>query len=182
MSPHAWIRRQRDRPIAEHERRWAFTAIAAAMVATTLLLALTAPDGPSTPTAATPGNRGPHQQASQAPEDRSAPAALLTSAGERAARLFLHGYLRYLYGHDRASEIRGATVAFTRSLPARAPHLSPAMRAEHARVVSLQAAPAPAGLIGVTVLVNDGGLIDYPIALRLARQDRLLLVSRLGGA
>jgi hypothetical protein len=108
--------------------------------------------------------------------------ALLTSAGECAARVFLRGYLGYLYGHDRASEIRGATVAFTHSLPARAPNLSPAMRAKHARVLSLHAAPAPAGLIGVTALVNDGGLIDYPVALRLARQGGLLLVSGLGGA
>jgi hypothetical protein len=179
MSTNTWIRRQRDRPIAEHERRRAFTAIAAVMVAATLLLALTAPG--STRTAATPGSRGRHQQASRAPQGRSVQVAL-TSAGERAARVFLHGYLGYLYGQDRASEIRGATLAFTHSLPARAPNLSPAMRAKHARVVSLHAAPAPAGLIGVTALVNDGGLIDYPIALRLARQGGLLLVGGLGGA
>ena len=179
MSADAWIRRQRDRPIAEHERRWAFTAIAAVVTAAVLLLALTAPG--STRTAAAPGNRGRHQQASRVPEGRSVRVAL-TSAGERAARVFLHGYLGYLYGQDRASAIRGATVAFTHSLPPRAPNLSPAMRAKHARVVSLHAAPAPAGLIGVTALVNDGSLIDYPIALRLARQGGLLLVGGLGGA
>lgn len=181
MSTHVWIRRQRDRPIAEHERRWAFTAIATVMIAATLLLALTAPGGPSTHTAEATVNRGRHQQASKAPEGRSAQVPL-TSAAERAARVFLHGYLGYLYGHDRASEIRGATVAFTHSLPARAPHLSPAMRAKHARIVSLYAAPAPAGLIGVTALVNDGGLTDYPVALHLEHQGGLLLVSGLGGA
>lgn len=180
MSTGAWIRRQRDRPIAEHERRWAFTAIAAVVVAATLLLVVTAPGGRSTRTAVAPGNRGRHQQASRAPEGRRVQVAL-TSAGERAARVFLRGYLGYLYGHDRASEIPGATVALARSLPLRAPILSPATRAKHARIVSLYAAPAPAGLIGVTALVNDGGLVDYPIALRLANQGGLLLVSGLGG-
>jgi hypothetical protein len=181
MSAPAWIRRQRDRPIAEHERRWAFTAITAAMVAATLLLALTAPGGPSTHAAAAAVSRRRHQHASWASERRSAQVGL-TSAAERVARAFLRGYLGYLYGHNRASEIRAATVAFTHSLPARAPNLSPAMRGKHARVVALYAAPAPAGLIGVTALVNDGSLVDYPVALRLARQGGLLLVSALGGA
>jgi hypothetical protein len=53
------------------------------------------------------------------------------------------------------------------------------MRSEHPRVVELDGAPAPSGEIGVSAVVNDGGLIDYTLGLTLTPQDGRLLVTAL---
>jgi hypothetical protein len=177
MSPSSWIRSQRDRPIAEHERQAAFTVIAALSIVATLLLAHTTPGEPSTSRSATSSIA-----ASSRPDQPPTRTGALTREYERAAEVFLDGYLPYLYGRSRASEVRGDTAAFARSLAPHAPRVPPAMRARHARVVSLHAASAPAGLIGVTALVNDGGLVDYPIALLLTGHGSGLLVTALAGA
>jgi hypothetical protein len=55
------------------------------------------------------------------------------------------------------------------------------MRARHPRVVALHAVKAPAGVIEVTAVINDGGLVDYPIALLLSQRGSRLLVTGLGG-
>lgn len=177
MSTGSWIRSQRDRPIAEHERRAAFAVVAALSIAVALLLSLTTPRETAT-------SNSPAQSAAAGthPGQPASGTGLFTHEAERAAELFLDGYLPYLYRRSRASEVRGATVAFAHSLTLRAPRVPPAMRGRRARVVLLRAAAAPAGLVGVTALVNDGGLIDYPIALLLVRHGRGLLVTGLAGA
>ena len=43
------------------------------------------------------------------------------------------------------------------------------MRARRPRIVALHLVDAPAGALGVTAIINDGGLVDYPIAV-----DRVL--------
>jgi hypothetical protein len=177
MSVVSWIRALRDRPIAAHERRAALTVIAVLCIAVTLLLALSTPTQLSSSRSWSRGAAA-DQHRDQAASDKRA----LTQDSERAAEVFLGTYLPYLYGHCGASEVRGATVAFADSLASQALRVPPAMRAEHARVVSLHAAPAQAGLLSVTALVNDGGLVDYPIALLLARQGHRLLVAGLAGA
>ena len=63
-----------------------------------------------------------------------------------------------------------------------APRVSPSMRASTPRLVAIRAAAAPPGVVAVTAVVNDGGLVDYPIALLLVHQGSRLLVSGLGGA
>ena len=55
------------------------------------------------------------------------------------------------------------------------------MRSRQARLVSLHTTPAPSGLVGVSAVVTDGGLVDYPIGLLLAPRDGRLLVSGLEG-
>lgn len=178
MSASSWIRAQRDRPIAEHERRAAFAVVAVLSIAVALLLALTTPRETSASRSAT---RNAAASTPPAGHPASGP-GVLTQESERAARVFLDGYLPYLYGRSRASEVRGATLTFAHSLTPFAPRVPPAMRGRHPRVVSLHAASAPAGLVGVTALVNDGGLVDYPIALLLARHGRGLLVAGLASA
>jgi hypothetical protein len=180
MSTGSWIRRQRDRPIAEHERRAAMAAVTVLLTATALLLALT--QASRTPRHVTSSE--PRSAASSAPalpgSGTEARAAL--SPAIQAAAHFLAGYLRYLYGHAPASQVQGATASFARSLALLAPRVSPSMRASTPRLVALRPAAAPLGALAVTAVVNDGGLVDYPIALLLVHQGSRLLVSGLGGA
>jgi hypothetical protein len=176
MSAAVWIRSQRDRPIGDGERRVAFTLVAVVAIAATLLLAITLPGAPS-PSTATRLHVG-------ARRETPAPAVSVVSSAveEHAAREFLHGYLGYIYGRARAGEVRGATPAFTHALRVRPSRVPPSMRARHQRIVALRPVKAPAGAFGVTAIINDGGLIDYPIALLLARHGHRLLVSGLAGA
>lgn len=176
MSAGAWLRSQRDRPISDGERRVAFTLVAVVAIAATLLLAITVPGAPS-PSTATRLHAGARREA-------PAPAVLAVSsaAEEHAAREFLHGYLGYIYGRGRAGDVRGATPAFTHALRASPPRVPPSMQARHPRIVALHLVKAPAGVLGVTAIINDGGLIDYPVALLLARHGQQLLVSGLAGA
>jgi hypothetical protein len=178
----AWLTSLRDRPIAESQRRTAMAAVAVLLAATALLLALTRPDGQRQRTTERP-SPSPSRSASaihaQAPETST---AALTPRIARAADLFLAGYLAYLYGHTPASQIKDATAALLHSLEAHPPRVSPGMRSREARLVSLHPTQAPAGLLGVSALVTDGGLVDYPIGLLLAPRGGRLLVSGLDGA
>ena len=174
----SWIRRLRDRPIGERERRGALAAVAVVVIAATLLLALTAPEAPSHRPASVPSRRVGERQTPRATENSSGS----TASAVRAARRFLHGYLAYIYGHGRAAQVSAATSTLARSLASRAPRVPPSMRARRPRVLALRAAMAPTGVIEVTALINDGGLINYPIELRLASLGGRLLVAGVGSA
>ncbi len=181
MSTGAWIRMQRDRPIAESERRAAMATVTVLLIAAALLLALTRPGSQPRRSAERQSPslvRGTPAVHAQAPQTSTAP---LTPAVARTARLFLAGYLPYLYGHAPASQVKGATAALVRSLQADPPRVSSVMRTRQAHVLALHTAPAPSGLVGVSALVNDGGLVDYPIGLLLASRGGRLLVSGLDG-
>ncbi len=180
-----WLVSLRDRPIAESERDGALVAILALLIAATILLVLIrSPNGGT--------RRHAHSahaavaspvQSQAAPTDETQADTTLSGPVVRATRGFLAGYLDYLYGHAPASQIQDATPALVASLVASPPRVSPAMREHHAQIVELQAAPAPAaGLLGVRALVNDGGLVDYPIVLVLEDpSDGRLLVTGLEG-
>jgi hypothetical protein len=178
----AWLISLRDRPIAESERGAAMATVTVLLIAAAILLALSRPGGQSRRTSQRPPapsvvTSAPSSRA-RASESGTAP---LTPAIARAADLFLAGYLGYLYGHAPASAIEGATTALVRSLQADPPRVSPVMRTRQARVLALHTAPAPSGLVAVSALVTDGGLVDYPIGLLLASRDGRLLVSGLDG-
>jgi hypothetical protein len=172
MSAGAWIRSQRDRPLSDGERRIAFTLVTVAAAVSTLLLTAAVPGTPSPRTAT-------HLHASARPEaPTSAVSATSSVAEERAARQFLHGYLAYIYGRARAGEVRGATPPFTHALLTFPRRVPPTMRMRRPRIVALHLT----GTLGVTAIINDGGLIDYPVKLQLAYRGRRLLVSGLAGA
>jgi hypothetical protein len=95
---------------------------------------------------------------------------------ERVAREFLHGYLAYIYG--RSARVRGATPAFTRALLACRRLVPPGMRARRPRVLSIRLS----GPLGVTAIINDGGLIDYPLTLQFVQRGDRLLISGTAGA
>jgi hypothetical protein len=177
----AWLRSLRDRPIAESERAAAMATVTVLLLAAAILLALSRPsNGPRPTPQRHPGpsvaQRTPIRPA-QTPESSTAP---LTPQVARAADLFLAGYLGYTYGHARASAIGGATPALLESLRASPPLVSPGMRARRPRVVALHTS-ASSGLLRVSAIVNDGGLVDYSIGLLLTVHGGRLFVSGLEG-
>ncbi len=175
MSTAAWMRRQRDRPIAEHERRTAMAAVVVILGAVTALLALTQPASHAFyPARSTPLSRPPAAAASHT-------SASATEAKPTAER-FLAGYFGYVYGRTSAREIEDATPALIRSLQAHPPRVPPAARARRPRVLSLHLATTSAGEVAVSAVVNDGGLIDYSVGLILTSEHGRLLVTGLEGA
>jgi hypothetical protein len=179
MSPATWVRQQRNRPLAEHERRTALVATAVVLIAAALLFANTRPLASGTPA------RAAVKATTPTAPDPSPPKAEPTAGGElspiaaRASRTFLAGYLAYTCGRAPASRIADATGGLVAALEAHPPRVSPAMRSEHPRVVDLDSAPAPSDEIGVSAVVNDGGLIDYTLGLTLTQQGGRLLVTGL---
>ncbi len=177
----AWLTSLRDRPIAESERGAAMATVTVLLIAAAILLALTRPGGQPQRTTGRPSPslaRSASAVHAQSPATSTAP---LTPAVARTARLFLAGYLAYLYGHTPASHVEGATAALLHSLEDHPPRISSGVRSREARLVSLHATPAPSGLVGVSALVTDGGLVDYPIGLLLASRGGRLLVTGLHG-
>ncbi len=176
-----WLTTLHDRPIAEQERHTALAATAAVLIAATALLALTRPTThaasargatkTSTTTTATvdPVLHTPQASAGGAPSGE----AVVVS------RAFLAGYLAYAYAGAPASQITNAARSLTDSLQAHPPRVPPAMRASRPRVVELHATPAPSGELGVSAVINDGGLIDYTIGLVLTPDRGRLLVGAL---
>lgn len=178
MSTAAWMRRQRDRPIAEHERRTAMAAVVVILGAVTVLLALTQPASQ----ARYPARSTPLSPPPAAAENQTSASA---SEAKQTAERFLAGYLGYVYGHTPAGQIEDATPALIRSLQAHPPRVPPAAQARRPRVLSLHLAAAAAGSAGevtVSAVVNDGGLIDYSVALVLVSEGGRLLVTGLEGA
>jgi len=181
----AWLAALRDRPIAERERHHALLAVAALLIVTTTLLALTSPrqnpprrthgaDIPARAYVSQPVSHGAGTARTIPGESTIAPAAALGTA-----RVFMEGYLAYLYGHAPASVVRDATRALVLSLEAHPPRVSLDMRARQPRVLALHQTPAPPGQAAVDAVVNDGGLENYLVGLLLARRDGRLLVTGL---
>jgi hypothetical protein len=179
----AWLTSVRDRPIAERERRTALAAVAVLLAASTIVLAATRP---ATQTRhLLPPRPATSPASASRPSTPAGHATLLVSVAPvaaRTARGFLAGYLAYLYGQAPATAIGDGSPLLLRSLRAHPPLVSPAMRARHPRVLSLHATLAPAGLLGVSALVNDGELVSYPVGLLLAPEHGRLLVSAVEGA
>jgi hypothetical protein len=172
MSPATWVRRQLDRPIADTERRAAFTAITVVLVAAALLLAMTS-------TGEHGGRRTPDARGSASTARTSPPAPPATSA-LRTARRFLHGYLAFAYGHGPANAVRETTRSLTATLTKRARPVPPALRALQPRVLALRANHASQGAVVVTALVKDGEVVEYPLKVVLVLHGGSYLVAGLG--
>jgi hypothetical protein len=176
-----WLTSLRDRPIAESERAAAMATVTVLLLAVALLLALSRPSNRPRPTPLRhPGPSIAQRTLSVVAQATESGTAQLTPQVARAADRFLAGYLGYTYGHARASAIVGATPALLRSLRAQQTRVSPGMRARRPHVVALRSTPAPSGLLRVSAVINDGGLVDYSIGLLLAAHGGRLLVSGLG--
>jgi hypothetical protein len=172
-----WLTALVDRPLAEQLRHAALAASAAVLIAATVLLALTRP-------ATHPASARAAREASTLTTRDPSPPVLQASPGGPpppdaavVSRTFLVGYLAYAYGSAPASRISAAAGSLIASLQAHRPRVSPAMRASRPRVLELHATPASSGELGVSAVVNAGGLIDYTLGLTLARQGGRLLVA-----
>jgi hypothetical protein len=178
----AWLTSLRDRPIAESERTAAMATVTVLLLAAALLLALSRPSNRPRPTPLRhPGPSIAQRTLSVVAQATESGTAQLTPQVARAADRFLAGYLGYTYGHARASAIVGATPALLESLRSSPPRVSPGMRVRRPHVVALHSTPASSGLLRVSAVINDGGLVDYSIGLLLVAHGDRLLVSGLEG-
>ncbi len=177
------LRALADRPIAEHERRLAFAVAAAVVVIAAGVLVLTrgssppptpprsgAPLVPAPPIALPPAPSGPPRGPAAAP-----------AGAARDARVFLAGYLAYLYGHAAARAIHGATPRLVRRLERDRPRVSPATRERHPRIVALTARRVAGGRVAVTATIADGGVARYPILVVLERRGGGWQTTELSG-
>jgi hypothetical protein len=183
MSLATRARRIWDRPVAGHERRAALTVVVVLLAASTTLLAATRPSRhraapQETTTSIAKAARSP----TPAGRPTAAHSARVAPVAARVAHRFLTGYLAYLYGHAPAAALTDAVPRLVRALRARPPLVPPAMRARHPRLLALRPMPAPAGMVGISALVNDGELADYSIGLLLGREHGRLLVDAVESA
>ena len=161
------LRELADRPIEDAERRRLFAlAMAVLTLASASLLALRpAPEHAPAPTP----RAEPPSTAAPAPSAPLGPSAAVPAPATRAARRFLGGYLRFLYGHAGAREIERATPQLRRRLSTSRLRVPPAARRRRPRVVRLEAQRTEPDELAVTAEVEDGGVARYPVALTLRR-------------
>ncbi len=172
-----WLRALADRPIAEHERRLAFALAAAIIVIAAGALVLTRGSSPPTMPPRPAAPIAPSRPIAPPPPIVPPPAAFGGPRGPAAApadaaqdaRVFLRGYLAYLYGRAPARAIRGATPPLVRRLERERPRVSPATRARHPRIVALTARRIAGGRVAATATIADGGVARYPILVVLTR-------------
>lgn len=178
-----------ERPIGDNERLTAFGLAALLVLAACVLLLLTraphhathtnqpAPPPtspvPSPPVAPPPA---PAPRPPRKPVSQAAPPAV-----DRAARRFLGGYLRYLYGRGSARQIRAMSRALRRRLAAHPPRVSPATRQRHPRITAITGRHAGGRRWALIAQIDDGGVERYPLTLQLDRQHRGWIVTRLEG-
>jgi len=149
----------RDRPASVGECR---TAVLAVLLSAVALLGVT--HSPS------PRPAQPHAAASAAPAPRP---RVTAGAALSAARDFLSGYLAYAYRGAPAGKVSDTTHALMTSLTDHPPRMTP-MHEGVPRVIELHLT----GQLAVTAVLNDGGIINYTLALLLTRADGRLAVAR----
>lgn len=178
MSALTQARRLLDQPVDQRERRAVLAVVVTLLACGAVLLAASRTVSRHQPTirraSTTPLSGASSPASTTGPAENPARVAPVEA---RVARGFLTGYLAYLYGRGRARAITGATPSLERSLRARPPLVSPAMRRRNPRVLSLRPMSAPAGMVGLSALVSDGELASYTVGLLLERQHGRLLVS-----
>jgi hypothetical protein len=128
---------------------------------------------PSPPVAPPPA---PAPRPPRKPVSQAAPTAV-----DRAARRFLGGYLRYLYGRGGARQIRAVSRALRRRLAVHPPRVSPATRQRHPRIAAITGRRVGARRWALVAQVEDGGVERYPLALGLDLRRGGWIVTRLEG-
>lgn len=156
-------------PIADRDRQRLFWILAAVVVAAAVLLLVTRPGQSRTDQHVA----RPHATAVRIPSSRaattrrrarSAPPASTTP--QTAAREFLRGYLRLLYGQASQPRLTDATAKLRRALTEQDLVVPPAQRQLRPRVLSLTATRSGSGW-QVQAAIADGGVAHYPIILTL---------------
>lgn len=107
------------------------------------------------------------------------PSPELSPRSRSTVEAFLGGFLQYLYGRAPTSAVTDTTSAFLRSLEHQRLRVPPGMRSRHPRIVALDAAPAPPGMLAATALITDEEDVEYRIAVVLASSQGRELVAGL---
>ena len=104
-----------------------------------------------------------------------------SAEAKATAVTFLHGYLAYLYGKAKASQIKDASGDFVGSLEHARAEVPPGIKALHPRVVSVDVSAQAPGHAIATALVSDAEVVHYPIRLVLTESAPGWQVSGLQG-
>jgi hypothetical protein len=136
---------------------------------------------------AQPGGAGNHRLSTRArtlkrggPRRPPVPPAQLARV-RRAARSFLVGYLRFVYGRASAASVRALAPALRSELILKRAQVPPVARRRHPRLVALTALGQASGDAVALALVDDGGIANYAVRLTVRRTSRGWLVSRVDG-
>lgn len=97
-----------------------------------------------------------------------------------AARRFLAGYLRYLYGRAPARRVTNVTASVAASLRRARVRVTPAQQRRRPRLVALTLIGQTPGSVIATARVADGGVAAYPLTFTLQRRGRGWVVADLG--
>lgn len=100
----------------------------------------------------------------------------LRLAGGVAGR-FLRSYLRFAYGRAPATSVEAATPGLRSQLMRDRAQVTPAERARHPRVASLQVLGTSPGFVLATASVEDGGIAAYRLRFALREEGGRWLVS-----
>lgn len=165
-----------DRPISDRERPRLFVAATIVLLITAAVLLAVGRDerGPNPPRAT------PDPPTAQAPAPGPQPPVVPREA-ERAARLFLSGYLSFLYGRSGPAAIEAATPALRRAIVRSRPRVPPAARRRRPRVVEARSERRGGRAVSVAAEVADGGVSRYTVTLRLRPFGGSWLVVEVGG-
>ena len=136
-----------------------------ALAAAALLALAPAPERDPAPRAR-PQPVAPASSPPPAPVNRRTP---VPHGAERAARRFLTGYLRFLYGHAGAREIEQATPQLRRRLSRSRLRVPPAARRRNPRIARLEVRRVAADEVAVSAEVEDGGVARYPVSVTMRR-------------
>jgi hypothetical protein len=98
-----------------------------------------------------------------------------------AARLFLRGYLPFLYGRAPARRIKNITARVRASIVRGHSRSSPARRGRRARVVGIRLVGQSPRAAIATATLDDHGAARYRLTFTLVRPGARWLVGELGG-
>jgi hypothetical protein len=100
----------------------------------------------------------------------------LRLAGRVAGR-FLRSYLKFAYGRARATSVEAVTPGLRGQLVRDRAQVTPAERARHPRVGSLQVLGTNPGFVLATASVEDGGIAAYRLRFALREAGGRWLVG-----
>jgi hypothetical protein len=157
----------RDRPVSKDERRAATVAVLAFVLGVFLLFSVTR----------VPPSEQAQRSVQAHPVAPTTPAQTppATASELRIADGFLSGYLAYVYGGAPAGKTSDATRALIASLEDHPPRVHVNAHTRLPTVLALR----PSGQLAVTAVLNDGGIVNYTLGLRLTRLHRGLVVAGL---
>jgi hypothetical protein len=85
------------------------------------------------------------------------------TVARRVGERFLVGYLRFTYGRGSALAVSGVTSVLRRQLLRRRAQLTPVERRRRPRVVSLQTIATTPAFVVARAVIDDGGVVTYPL-------------------